>query len=105
VAKKKGVNIYDIQPQVWSYEKDNYRAFVSIPGHGTRTSRTTHCAPCSCVASPGAGERANADELCKPEELGDALRYPAGGPTVPTEAAEKLEVQPTSTSHSSQLSP
>jgi type 1 glutamine amidotransferase len=33
VAKKKGVNVYDIQPQVWTYEKENYRAFTCIPGH------------------------------------------------------------------------
>ncbi len=39
-VKKGGVNIYDIQPQMWTYEKDAYRAFVSIPGHSTRTSPT-----------------------------------------------------------------
>jgi type 1 glutamine amidotransferase len=39
VAKNKAVNIYDIQPQMWTYERTlpsatkPYRAFVSIPGH------------------------------------------------------------------------
>ncbi|MFM9091493.1 MAG: ThuA domain-containing protein, partial [Verrucomicrobiota bacterium] len=39
VALRKGVNIYDIQPQIWSYERQlegtprGYRAFVSLPGH------------------------------------------------------------------------
>jgi type 1 glutamine amidotransferase len=33
VAKKKAVNIYDIQPQMWTYEKESYRAFTCIPGH------------------------------------------------------------------------
>src|SRR5690606_39170738 len=39
VALRKGVNIYDIQPQMWTYERTlpgaakPYRAFVSIPGH------------------------------------------------------------------------
>src|SRR5690606_15006627 len=29
----KRVSIYDIQPQIWTYEKNGSRAFVSIPGH------------------------------------------------------------------------
>jgi len=38
VALGKAVNIYDIQPQVWTYENklaggQPYRAFVHIPGH------------------------------------------------------------------------
>jgi putative membrane-bound dehydrogenase-like protein len=94
VAKNKGVNIYDIQPQVWSYEKDNYRAFVSIPGHWHKNFSHNTLRTMLLRGIAWAGKRANADELCKPEELGDALRYPEGGPTVPTKAAEKLEVHP-----------
>ncbi len=94
VAKKKGVNIYDIQPQVWSYEKDNYRAFVSIPGHWHKNFSHNTLRTMLLRGIAWAGKRANADELCKPDELGDALRYPAGGPTVPSKAAEKLEVHP-----------
>ena len=33
-------------------------------------------------------------DRCKPEELGDNLRYVEGGPTRPEKAAEKLEVHP-----------
>ena len=94
VAKKKGVNIYDIQPQVWSYEKDNYRSFVCIPGHWHKNFSHNTLRTMLLRGIAWAGKRANADELCKPEELGAALRYPEGGPTVPTKAAEKLEVHP-----------
>ena len=94
VAKKKGVNIYDIQPQVWTYEKDTYRSFVCIPGHWYKNFSHNTLRTMLLRGIAWAGKRANADELCKPEELGDALRYPEGGPTHPSKAAEKLEVHP-----------
>lgn len=94
VAKKKGVNIYDIQPQVWTYEKDKYRSFVCIPGHWYKNFSHNTLRTMLLRGIAWAGKRANADELCKPEELGDALRYPEGGPTQPSKAAEKLEVHP-----------
>jgi len=36
-----------------------------------------------------AGKRENADELCKPDELGDNLRYVEGGPTAPGEGGRE----------------
>ena len=30
-------SVYTTAPQIWTYEKDNYRAFVSIPGHNWKT--------------------------------------------------------------------
>ncbi|MCB1209171.1 MAG: ThuA domain-containing protein, partial [Verrucomicrobiales bacterium] len=94
VAKHKGVNIYDIQPQIWSYTKDDYRAFVCIPGHyyanfshnGLRTTILRGIA--------WAGKRDNVDELCKPAELGDALRYLDGGAPRPQDLIGQLEVHP-----------
>ncbi len=94
VAKRKGVNVYDIQPQMWTYEKDKYRAFVCIPGHwynnfshnGLRTSILRGIA--------WAAKHENIDELCKPEELGDALRYVAGGAPRPQDLPKQLEVHP-----------
>ena len=35
-------HIYDIIPQMWTYEKDNYRAFVSIPGHKWKSFELPH---------------------------------------------------------------
>jgi putative membrane-bound dehydrogenase-like protein len=112
VAKGKAVNIYDIQPQMWSYEGvatdegvkplaslpgiggNYYRSFVCIPGHyyanfshnGLRTALLRGIA--------WAGKRENADLLCKPDELGDALRYVDGGTPRPQDMPKHLEVHP-----------
>ncbi|MCF7785401.1 MAG: ThuA domain-containing protein [Prosthecobacter sp.] len=90
----KEVSIYDIQPQVWTYEKDNYRSFVSIPGHYYANFSRLNFRALLLRGIAWAGKRENVDELCKPEELGDNLRYVEGGPTRPEKAAEKLEVHP-----------
>ncbi len=100
VAQRKGVNIYDIQPQMWTYERTvaggskPYRAFVSIPGHLYENFNRANYRAILLRGIAWAGQRANVDELCKPEELGDTLRYPAGGPIHPAKAAAKIEVHP-----------
>lgn len=94
VAKKKGVNIYDIQPQVWTYEKDNYRAFTCIPGHWYRNFSHNGVRSMILRGIAWAGKRDNVDELCKPEELGDALRYVEGGAPRPQDLPKHLEVHP-----------
>lgn len=93
-GEKKEVNIYDIQPQMWTYEKDNYRAFVSLPGHWHKNFSHNSLRTLLLRGIAWAGKRADVNELCKPEELGEALRYPVGGPTRPEKAAEKIEVHP-----------
>ena len=35
-------DVFNIAPQIWSYEKDNYRAIVSIPGHNHTTFSLPH---------------------------------------------------------------
>ncbi len=90
----KVVSVYDIQPQVWTYSKDNYRAFVSIPGHNYSNFTRPNFRALLLRGIAWAGKRTNVDELCKPEELGDNLRYVEGGPTRPEKAAEKIEVHP-----------
>ncbi len=94
VAKKKGVNIYDIQPQVWTYEKDNYRAFTCIPGHWYKNFSHNGVRSLILRGIAWAGKRDNVDELCKPEELGDALRYVEGGAPRPQDLPKQLEVHP-----------
>jgi uncharacterized protein len=100
VAQRKGVNIYDIQPQMWTYEHTAeggtrpYRAFVSIPGHLYENFNRPNYRAILLRGIAWAGQRANVDELCRTDELGDALRYPEGGPTAPLKAAAKIEVHP-----------
>ncbi len=90
----KEVSIYDIQPQVWTYEKESYRSFVCIPGHYYANFSRPNFRALLLRGIAWAGKRGNVDELCKAEELGDNLRYVEGGPTRPENSAEKLEVHP-----------
>jgi len=94
VAKHKGVNIYDIQPQVWTYEKDKYRAFTCIPGHWYKNFSHNGVRTMILRGIAWAGKRENIDEFCKPAELGDALRYVEGGCLSPQELPKALEVHP-----------
>lgn len=121
VAKKKAVNIYDIQPQVWTYERNGavsggsvqgnraipgpseggknapdttYRAFTCIPGHWYKNFSHNALRTMILRGIAWAGKRQNIDELCKPSELGDALRYVEGGCPSPKELPEALEVHP-----------
>lgn len=94
VAKKKAVNIYDIQPQMWTYEKENYRAFTCIPGHYHRNFSHVGLRAAILRGIAWAGKRTNVDELCLPTELGEALRYAEGGVPRPEEMPKHLEVHP-----------
>ena len=94
VAKKKAVNIYDIQPQIWTYEKDSYRAFTCIPGHYHRNFSHNGIRTPILRGIAWAGKRQNVDEFCKPEELGDALRYVDGGCPSPQQLPKDLEIHP-----------
>jgi putative membrane-bound dehydrogenase-like protein len=116
VAKKKAVNIYDIQPQVWTYERSTsfptrdgeaapdsetskktrstYRAFTCIPGHYHRNFSHNGIRTLILRGIAWAGKRQNIEELCKPAELGDALRYVEGGCPSPQELPKALEVHP-----------
>ncbi|MBP7142573.1 MAG: ThuA domain-containing protein [Opitutaceae bacterium] len=99
-AGGKRVSIYDIQPQMWTYERTvegglkPYRAFVSIPGHYYENFNRPNYRAILLRGIAWAGQRSNPDELCRPEELGDALRYVDGGPTRPEKSAAKIEVHP-----------
>jgi putative membrane-bound dehydrogenase-like protein len=93
-AGGKKVSVYDIQPQVWTYERDQYRAFVSIPGHHYANFSRPNFRALLLRGIAWAGKHSNVDELCKPEELGDNLRYVEGGPTRPEIAKDKIEVHP-----------
>ena len=96
----KRVSIYDIQPQLWTYERTiaggrlPYRAFVSIPGHFYENFNRSNYRAILLRGIAWAGHRQNVDELCRPDELGDALRYVAGGPIHPSKAAAAIEVHP-----------
>src|SRR5882672_9038554 len=94
-------SVFVIGPQLWTYEQNwegsttPYRAFVSLPGHEYDSFNTTHYRVLLLRGIAWAGKRPNVDEFCKPAEVSEtALRYPAGGPTRPEEAAAKLSLHP-----------
>jgi putative membrane-bound dehydrogenase-like protein len=89
------VSVYDIQPQIWSYETGNRRAFVCIPGHVYENFSHTSLQTILLRGIAWAGKLKDADSLLKDKPaLDSALRYPIGGPTKPEEAAGKIEVHP-----------
>lgn len=100
VAKRKGVNIYDFQPQIWTYERkfdgasETYRSFVHIPGHWYRNFNHTGIRAMILRGIAWAAKRDNVDELCLADELGDALRYVEGGAPSPEEVPDHLEIHP-----------
>jgi putative membrane-bound dehydrogenase-like protein len=93
VAEGGKANIYDIQPQIWTYEKENYRAFVSIPGHLYSTFEQPNYRAILLRGIAWAGKRQNTDEFCKPDEISE-LTYPKGGPQRPADTLKALEIHP-----------
>src|SRR5262245_17493528 len=83
-------SVYDIQPQMWTYEKGNYRALVSIPSHKSQTFQLPQVREVRLRGIAWAGKRSNVDEFATKEQL-TSLRYPGGGPTAPEKATAKME--------------
>lgn len=91
----KPINIYDIQPQMWMYEGERHRAFVCVPGEDLATLshfslQTVLLRGIAWAGGREAGEFLEKDEVA----LTEKLRYPAGGPTRPEEAGERIELHP-----------
>ncbi len=85
-------SVYDVVPQMWIYEKGNYRAFVSIPGHNYKSFNLPHYRAVLLRGIAWAGRR-DADLLVSKPELASLL-YPEGGPTAPETAVKKLVAAP-----------
>lgn len=92
------ITVYDIQPQMWTYEKalaggQPHRAFVHIPGHMYTNFNQPHFRAVLLRGMAWSAKRSNVDEFCTKEELA-SLRYPAGGPRRPEQALEQLVIHP-----------
>jgi type 1 glutamine amidotransferase len=82
----------EIVPQMWTYEKDNYRAFVCIPGHNYKTFDLPHFRGVLLRGIAWAGKR-DVDLLVNKEESA-SLSHPKGGPSAPNKTAAKGVVDP-----------
>jgi putative membrane-bound dehydrogenase-like protein len=80
----------EVTPQMWVYEKDNYRAFVNLQGHQFASFGLPHYRTLLLRGIAWAGKR-EVDLLVTKEELA-SLRYPPGGPLPPGVAREKIGV-------------
>ncbi len=85
-------SVYDIVPQMWVYEKDNYRAFVSIPGHNTKSFGLPHFRGMLLRGIAWAGKR-EMNSLCSKVEL-ESFRYPEGGPSHPEKTLSQIRTWP-----------
>jgi len=89
------VNIYDIQPQIWSYETGSRRAFACIPGHLYENFSHLSLQTVLLRGIAWAGKMEDVDGLLiDKDDIEIKLRYPAGGPTRPEDAASKIELHP-----------
>jgi len=98
LPQKGKITVYDIQPQMWTFENQldggqPYRAFVSIPGHKFGTFNLPHYRAVLLRGIAWAGKRANLDEFARPEELA-TLRYPEGGPSRPDKSLAQTVTHP-----------
>jgi putative membrane-bound dehydrogenase-like protein len=89
------VSVYDIQPQIWTYETGSRRAFACIPGHVYENFSHISLQTILLRGIAWAGKMEDADAFLKDKTATEsALRYPVGGPTRPEDAAAKIEVHP-----------
>src|SRR5690606_30784526 len=78
-------SVFVIAPQIWVYEKDNYRSFVCLQGHESKSFDLPHFRAILLRGIAWAGKRENVDMLCSESELA-SLKYPEGGPVAPEKA-------------------
>jgi putative membrane-bound dehydrogenase-like protein len=84
--------IFDVTPQLWTLEREDYRAFVSLQGHYHKTFSHPAWRAILLRGIAWAGKR-EADLFLTASELG-SLRYPPGGPKRPDEALGSFELHP-----------
>lgn len=85
-------SVFDITPQMWTYERDQYRAFVSIQGHNHTSFSHAAWRTLLLRGIAWAGKRDVDTYLIGGEAA--ALAYPPGGPTRPEEASKLVDVHP-----------
>ncbi len=85
-------SIYDLQPQMWTYESPKHRAAVFLQG---APETLAHASMRSFIlrAVAWTGKRENTDEFCNKADLA-TLRYPVGGPSRAADSIKQFKMQP-----------
>ena len=92
-ANPSRANIYDLQPQAWTFEaSDRHRAFVLLQGAST-TLKHTSVKTLILRAVAWTAKRDNVDELVSKEELA-TLRYPVDGPRTAADTVKQFQMEP-----------
>ena len=86
-------HIYNVAPQIWTFENKGSRAFVDLLGHNYATFGLPQVRAVLLRGIAWAGKRENLDEFCSKEELA-SLRYPPGGPSRPPTRRRSSRVHP-----------
>ena len=81
-------DVFSISPQMWTYEKENYRAFVSIQGHYKKSFEHDAWRTLLLRGIAWAGKREV--DLLTSEKDRECLAYPTGGPLRPEAAVNSL---------------
>ena len=91
-------NVFDIQPQIWTYEPPAadgitpHRAFVALQGEAATLNHPSY-RTFILRGIAWAGKRANLDEFTAPAEVA-ALRYPPGGPETAEDTVKQMRIEP-----------
>ena len=92
-ANPSRANIYDLQPQAWTFEaSDKHRAFVLLQGAST-TLKHTSVKTLILRAIAWTARREKADELVSKEEQA-TLRYPVDGPRTAADTVKQFQMEP-----------
>ena len=85
-------SIYDLQPQMWTYEDAKHRAAVFLQG---APDTLAHASLRSFIlrAVAWTAKRENTDEFCNKADLAN-LRYPLGGPLRAADSIKQFKLQP-----------
>ena len=86
-------NVYDIQPQMWTYEgADKHRAFVLLQD-GPETLKHASIRTFILRGIAWSAKRENVDELSSKADLA-TLRYPQGGPRTAADTVKSFDLHP-----------
>ncbi|MGV3533976.1 MAG: PVC-type heme-binding CxxCH protein, partial [Chthoniobacteraceae bacterium] len=86
-------NVYDVQPQMWTFEKEGqHRAFVLLQG-GRDALNHASIRTFILRGIAWTAKREQVDELVKKEDLA-TLRYPVGGPRLAADTAKSFDLTP-----------
>ncbi len=85
-------SIFDLQPQMWTFESGKHRAAVLLQG---APETMAHASMRSFILRSVAwtGKLENVDTFCSKADLA-TLRYPAGGPLRAEDSIKKFQMQP-----------